>query len=91
LQRFVIFATVFFGRQLETKLSGYLLIKEAAEFVGVSKGTLRNWSREHKLPTHRHPINGYRLYRRADLEALLAATKASAAVPPRLSRPLRKK
>ncbi|MDF1552470.1 MAG: helix-turn-helix domain-containing protein [Deferrisomatales bacterium] len=49
----------------------YLKVKEAAEFLGVSENTVRNWSRAGKLPTFRHPVNGYRLYRKEDLSALL--------------------
>lgn len=55
------------------KLQDYLQIKAAAAFLGVSVSTLRNWERSGKLIAHRHPINGYRLYRQADLEAILAA------------------
>jgi DNA (cytosine-5)-methyltransferase 1 len=53
------------------KLDDYLRIQEAAEFLGVSPNTLRNWGREEKVPEFRHPVNNYRLYRRSDLEALL--------------------
>jgi len=49
----------------------YLRIQEAAEILGVSEQTLRNWDRSGKLRVHRHPINGYRLYRATDLHALL--------------------
>lgn len=49
----------------------YLKVKEAAEFLGVSQNTIRNWSEKGRLPTTRHPINGYRLYKREDLRALL--------------------
>lgn len=55
----------------------YLWIGEAAQLLGVSEGTLRNWGRQGKIRTHRHPINRYRLYRRADIEGLLAAIHAS--------------
>ena len=55
----------------------YLKIKAAAAFVGVSVTTLRNWVRAGKLATYRHPINGYRLYKKSDLEALLAGIKRS--------------
>ncbi len=48
----------------------YLQVKEAAEFLGVSSNTIRNWGREDKLPEYRHPLNNYRLYRRRDLERL---------------------
>ena len=57
------------------KLQDYLQIKAAAAFLGVSVNTLRNWERQGKLATYRHPINGYRLYRKTDLEALLNASK----------------
>jgi DNA-binding transcriptional MerR regulator len=53
------------------KLDGYLRIQEAAEFLGVSPNTLRNWGREDKVTEFRHPVNNYRLYRRSDLEQLL--------------------
>ena len=59
------------------KLQDYLQIKAAATFLGVSVNTLRNWERAGKLATYRHPINGYRLYKKVDLEALLAAVKRS--------------
>lgn len=49
----------------------FLTIKEAAEFLGVTTTTLRNWDRQGKLIPARHPINGYRLYRKSDLEQLL--------------------
>lgn len=54
-------------------LQDYLQIKAAAAFLGVSPNTLRNWERRGKLPTFRHLVNGYRLYKRTDLESLLAA------------------
>ena len=59
------------------KLQDYLQIKAAAAFLGVSANTLRNWERQGKLATYRHPVNGYRLYKRTDLEALLAAVRRS--------------
>lgn len=55
----------------------YLTIREAAAFLGVSPNTLRNWERAGKISTHRHPLNGYRLYKQADLEALLIAIELS--------------
>ena len=49
----------------------FLKIKEAAEFLGVTPTTLRNWDRCGKVVSARHPVNGYRLYRKSDLENLL--------------------
>jgi site-specific DNA-cytosine methylase len=56
-----------------TLISGrdFLKIRDAARLIGVSEKTLRNWDRLGHLRAHRHPINGYRLYRTADLHALL--------------------
>jgi excisionase family DNA binding protein len=52
-------------------LDKYLTVKEAAQMLGVSPSTLRNWDRSGKLRAKRHPVNRYRLYDRAELEALL--------------------
>ena len=58
-----------------TKITDFLTIKNAAEFLGVTPNTLRNWERSKKISTSRHPLNRYRLYRREDLELLLANIK----------------
>lgn len=63
------------------KLDAYLTIKEAAEFLGVSLNTLRNWGRDGKVPMHRNPVNGYRLFQKSDLERLLRDTHQSRSVP----------
>ena len=54
----------------------YLTIGDAAVVLGVSIETLRNWDRQDKFKPIRHPLNGYRLYRRDDLEALLERAAA---------------
>lgn len=54
------------------RLDEYLRITEAAEYVGVAPNTLRNWGRSGKLEERRHPVNGYRLYAKEELDALLA-------------------
>jgi DNA (cytosine-5)-methyltransferase 1 len=53
------------------KLRDYLRISEAAEYLGVSPNTLRNWENARKVVAVRHPVNGYRLFKREDLDALL--------------------
>ena len=53
------------------KLTDYLKIKDAAEFLGVSKNTLRNWEKNKKICVYRNPQNEYRLYKKDDLEKLL--------------------
>ena len=49
------------------KLWDFLPISQAANLLGVSPNTLRNWSNSGKIASFRHPVNGYRLYRREDL------------------------
>jgi DNA (cytosine-5)-methyltransferase 1 len=79
LQTFVRFDTVIAGfEKVEENLREYLQIKEAARVLGVSEGTIRNWGKQGKLRMYRHPINRYRLFKKADLEALLCAIRRSA-------------
>ena len=54
------------------KLSDYLRISEAAEYLGVSPNTLRNWENAGKIAAHRHPVNDYRLFKKEELDALLS-------------------
>jgi DNA-binding transcriptional MerR regulator len=44
-----------------------LTIKETAKILGVSEVTLRRWDKSGKFSPHRHPLNGYRCYRRSDV------------------------
>lgn len=48
-----------------------LTIKQAANMLGVTTLTLRNWDKAGKLSALRHPINNYRVYKRQDIERLL--------------------
>jgi DNA-binding transcriptional MerR regulator len=59
-------------------VADYLTVTQAARLVGVTAATLRNWDRTDKLNPHRHPLNGYRLYRREDLLSFLERIVASA-------------
>ena len=71
------------------KLGEYLTVKEAAEYLGVAKNTMRNWEADRKIPVHRHPVNNYRLYKISDLDELLR--KAEQSVQPPLPRKRNKK
>ena len=53
------------------KLSEYLKTAEAAELLGIAQNTLRKWAERGDVPFRRNPANGYRLFKRSDLEALL--------------------
>jgi len=58
---------------MDDNFKGYMLIAEAAAFLGVSENTLRNWERAGRIDVQRHPINGYRLFKRTQLELILAS------------------
>lgn len=57
---------------------GYLQVKEAADLLGVSQNTIRNWGALGKIKEHRHPVNNYRLFKRSDLVRLLDRLEQSA-------------
>ena len=65
------------------KVKDYLRVKEAAELLGVSPNTLRNWSQNGKIPVYRNPVNDYRLFAPSDLERLLTKIKRSVRKPSR--------
>jgi excisionase family DNA binding protein len=54
-----------------TKLTDYVKTAEAAEILGVAQNTLRKWAEQGKIPMRRNPANGYRLFKRKDLEKFL--------------------
>lgn len=49
----------------------YLLVKQAAELLGVSANTVRAWASTGKLQEYRHPVNNYRLFKKSEVEELL--------------------
>lgn len=51
--------------------SKLISIKKAAELLGVTPLTLRNWDKNGKLKALRHPMNNYRVYKREEVEKLL--------------------
>ena len=59
------------------KLSDYMGVAEAANYLGVSPNTLRNWVNAGKIDSLRHPVNDYRLFKREDLDALLKKVAAA--------------
>lgn len=56
------------------KISEYLKIAEAARMLGVSQNTLRAWADDGRVPAMINSANGYRLFRREDLETFLRET-----------------
>jgi DNA (cytosine-5)-methyltransferase 1 len=57
----------------------FITIKEASKMLGVTPLTLRNWDKNGKLPTTRHPMSNYRIYRKEDLERLLQEIETGSA------------
>jgi excisionase family DNA binding protein len=56
------------------KLTEYLHTAAAAEYIGVAQNTLRKWAARGKIPMHRNPANGYRLFKLSDLDKFLTKT-----------------
>ena len=54
----------------------FLLVKEVAARLRVAPNTVRAWAASGKLTEYRHPVNNYRLFKRADVEALLRKIEA---------------
>jgi excisionase family DNA binding protein len=54
-----------------TKLTEYLHTAAAAEYIGVAQNTIRKWAARGDIPMHRNPANGYRLFKRSDLDRFL--------------------
>jgi site-specific DNA-methyltransferase (adenine-specific) len=51
--------------------NNYVTIKRAADILGVSTLTLRNWDKSGKFKAMRHPINNYRVYKMQDIKKLI--------------------
>ncbi len=54
-----------------TATDDFLLVKQAAELLGVSANTVRAWALSGKLQEYRHPVNNYRLFKRDEVETLV--------------------
>ena len=63
------------------RLDEYVSVKQAAEYLGVSPNSLRNWDAAGKIPVYRHPISNYRLFKVAHLEELLRQIEKSGTFP----------
>lgn len=58
---------------LMTLKERFVTVREAAEILGVSPNTLRNWGRDGRVVEYRHPLNNYRLFKVVDLQRLKKA------------------
>lgn len=55
----------------------YLTIKEAANIIGVTPLTLRNWDKKGILTAYRNPMNNYRVYRLDQIQLLTRKIETS--------------
>lgn len=53
-------------------MENYLTVSQASDQLGVSSTTLRRWDKAGKFKSSRHPINNYRVYDEASVNALRA-------------------
>ncbi len=59
----------------------YVTIREAAEFLGVTPLTLRNWDKNGKLKASRHPMSNYRVYKMESLEKVIKDIETGTVLP----------
>ena len=59
------------GSKIMAKLKDYFQTAEAADYLGVAQNTIRKWAGRGDIPMHRNPANGYRLFKKADLDRFL--------------------
>jgi DNA (cytosine-5)-methyltransferase 1 len=77
---------------MKTKNDEYLRVKQAAAMMGIAPNTMRKWGATGKIPEYRHPANTYRLYKRSDLEKMIAQVEQSRTTPyPKRRRPVNPK
>lgn len=55
---------------MPTSGTNLLTVGKTAERLGVSIATPRRWDAAGKFKARRHPLNNYRVYRKADVERL---------------------
>lgn len=56
---------------MENNEKKFITIHQAAQLIGVSALTLRNWDNSHKFRAARHPMNNYRVYTLDQIESLM--------------------
>jgi len=53
------------------KINDFLNIKDAADYLGVTVNSLRNWDKSGTLKAQRNPYNNYRMYSKESLNKVL--------------------
>ncbi len=54
-------------------MKDYLTLSETSELIGKCKETLRRWDKEGILSAVREPVSNYRVYKKADVQALMGS------------------
>ena len=62
--------------------SKLISIKAAAQLLGVTPLTLRNWDKNGKLKALRHPMNNYRVYKRDEVEKIVEMISSNTSPAP---------
>lgn len=65
---------------------GFVTVKEAAAILDVAPNTIRAWGAAGKITEYRHPVNSYRLYKRKELERVLASVRRPISVRSKVSK-----
>lgn len=55
----------------------FVKVRQASEILGVAPNTVRAWGAAGKIPEYRHPANGYRMYKRTDLDRVIRELESS--------------
>lgn len=58
----------------------FVLVKEAAGMLGVCSNTIRAWGASGKITEYRNPMNGYRMFKRKELEQIVRKMQEPARV-----------
>ncbi len=61
---------------VEDKLDSYFTLGQVAAFVGVTKTTIIRWEEQKRISSYRNPLNNFRLYRKEEVERLVAEMHA---------------
>lgn len=61
-----------------TRVASTVKVKAAADLLGVTPQTVRNWVARGRLRAHRHPVNGYRLFELAEILKIAELQNADA-------------
>ena len=64
----IVMSSCYIKEYMEKK---YLTVQEAASVLGIGIRKMQRWADAGKVPSIRHPLNNYRMFKRKDVEELL--------------------